>query len=209
LRYLSFSYDSTATFDDAYNRSFVRSASTHFLPAKFAERATGTVPLARLSADVGFVHFHDAFEQFALLKHRIANPHTHVPSRVFVHFQIAGELPSSNPFFRIKNQGDRQKPLLKRKMGVMKDRIHGDAEGCIAPIAMMAGLSGHRRGAGGFAVRADRSTVPANALNMSDAISFSRESFVDCDDVHGYPLLGRQKYGSRANGCQEKSSTLN
>ena len=52
----------------------------------------GATTLARFTPDVALIHFHDALEEFALLKHCIANPHSHVPSGVLIHFQIAGKL---------------------------------------------------------------------------------------------------------------------
>jgi hypothetical protein len=44
---------------------------------------------------------------------------------------------------------------------------------------------------------------------MGDTVGFSRELFVDRDDVHGYPLLGHLQYRLPQESCQEKSSTVN
>ena len=93
-------------------------------------------------------------------------------------------------------------------MGVMKDRVNRDAESGIATVAVMPMLAGYRGYAVRFAVRAYRSTVPANALQMSNAIGFGREQLVNLYDVHGYLLLRYQEYAPDPILCQEKSTTL-
>jgi hypothetical protein len=50
--------------------------------------------------------------------------------------------------------------------------------------------------------------VPANALQMSNAIGFGREQLVNLYDVHGYLLLRHQEYAPDRILCQEKSATL-
>jgi len=96
--------DPPATFNHADYWHLFRGTRTH---------SPLTITLARLPADKGFVHFHDTFEQFALLKHSVANPHPHVPRGILIHFQIAGQLASGKPFFGVQNERDRQKPFLQ------------------------------------------------------------------------------------------------
>lgn len=107
------SNDFSATFNHSDYGNFRGSASTLVCACSFA----------RLSADVGLVHLHDAFEQLALLEHRIANPHSHVPSGILVDFQIAGQLSSRKSFLRVQNERDRQEPFLQRQMSVMEDCV--------------------------------------------------------------------------------------
>src|ERR1700688_914118 len=84
-----------AALDHADNRGFIRATPTLRLVATVLT-ARSDIPLARLSTDVGLVHFDDASEQFALraLGHRLAILHPHAPASVLVHFKIAGELAS-------------------------------------------------------------------------------------------------------------------
>lgn len=191
--------DLAATLNDAYYWSLRGSA------AALVRAST----LAWFSADIALVHFHDARQKFALLKHGVTNPHSHVPSRVFVHFQITRKLTGRDAFFGIQYQRDSQEPFLQRQVGVMEDCVNCDAEGRIATIAMMPGLARHRGCTSGFAVRTNRLPVPSDAFNMGDAISFGGELFVDGDYVHGYPLLGHHEYTPGVKSCQEKSTTVN
>ncbi len=193
-----FGNNATTAFYHAHYRNLLSSAR--------AERPLA-ITLTRLSADKGLVHFHDAPEQFSLLKHGVANPHSHVPCRTLVHFQIAGQLASGETFLGVQHKGDRQEPFLQRQMGMVEDRVHGDTEAGVAVVAVMAVFVGRR--AGRSAVRAHRNPMPADGFNMADAIFFSGKFGVDLNDVHGYPLLGHLKYRAKGESCQEKSSTVN
>src|SRR5258708_34004436 len=83
--------DSTAPFYDSDHRRFIGSASARqiLFPA-----TRWTVALARLAANIGFVHFDNALKQVALFKHGVANPHSHVPRGILIDFEIAGQLAS-------------------------------------------------------------------------------------------------------------------
>jgi hypothetical protein len=153
--------------------------------------------LARLPADIGFVHLTDALQQFALLEHRIANPHPHVPSGVLVDSQIAAKLPCRDALPGIKNERDGKKPFLQGQMRMVKDRVHRDAKRGVAGIAVMPLLARKGSSFGRFAVWADRNAMPANSLKVGDAISFGRESLVNLDNVHGYLWLGRLGQNAR------------
>jgi len=181
--------DVAATFNDADYGRPIRSTST--LPVR--KSSMGTVALAGLSAKIRFVHFADAAQKFALFKHGVANPHSHVPSRVFVHLEIAAKLASGNALFSVQHKRDRQKPLLKVQVGVVKDRVNRHAERGVAAVAVMPRFRRHRRDSFGFAVRAHRLSMPANPLKMGQTISFSWEPLVNRYDVHGYRFLRRKQ----------------
>jgi hypothetical protein len=124
-----------------------------------------------------------------LLKHRVANAHPHVPTRILVDLKIAGQLAGRDALLGVQHERDRKEPLLKGQMSVMEDRIDGDAESGIAAVAVMPEFLRHWSNAVGFAIRTDWFSLPANPFNMSYAISFGRELPINRDDVHGYPLL--------------------
>lgn len=193
------SNDPTPALNDADDWSLGRAASALVWAATFARFAT----------DVAFVHFHDALEQLALLKHGVPNPHSYEPSRTLVDFQIAPKLSCRDALLGIKHKGNRKKPLLQRQVGVVENRVNRDAKRGIAAIAVMPRLTRHRSCARGFAVWTNGRTIPTDALNVTDAVGFGGERFVDRNDVHGYPLLRHLKCTPSGEPCQEKSSTLN
>ena len=55
-------------------------------------------------------------------------------------------------------------------MGAMKDRVHSNAKGGVAAVAVVPALASQCRYSDGTAVRANRATVPTNGLQDSDAI---------------------------------------
>lgn len=64
-------------------------------------------------------------------------------------------------------------------MGVMKDRVHRGAKCGIAGVTVMPRFLGHGRYAARRAVWANRLSIPADTLNVRDAIGFGREFLVD------------------------------
>jgi hypothetical protein len=182
--------DAATAFNHADYGDFLGSASTFQWWLEFA----ALVALARLTwPDIGFVHFHDALKQFALLEHGIADSHSHVPARVFVDLKITGELASGDALFGVQYKRNGKEPFLQGQMGVMENRAYGDAESGIAGIAVMAALGRHRTGFVCVAVWANRSAIPADALNVGYAIGFGGKQLVNFDNVHGYPFAKTPK----------------
>lgn len=66
--------DVSATLNHAHYRGFGSATAPLVRPCA----------LAGLASDIAFIHFHDASEQITLVKHRIANPHPHVPAGILV-----------------------------------------------------------------------------------------------------------------------------
>ena len=66
----------------------------------------------------------------------------------------------------------------------MKDCAYGYAVGCVAVVAVIAALVPSRRRISGLAVWASGLTLPADLLNVVEAIVLRREPFVDLDNVH-------------------------
>src|SRR5262249_2031840 len=137
-----------------------------------------------------------------------ANSHVHVPRRVLVDFDVAGELARAEALLGVEHQDDGQKPLLKVQMGVVEDRIDRDAERCVTGVAVVApvvlGLSDAVR----RAVGADRTPAPADALDMGETGGFSWEALVNADDVGWFlghlatPSWDAQKCSPTAWTCQ-------
>jgi hypothetical protein len=67
---------------------------------------------------------------------------------------------------------------------MMKDGAHGNGEGCIAGITMVARLFWRRSRARGLAVGTHGLPLPAHAFYMSDAVCFGRIKAVNLNDVH-------------------------
>ena len=54
-----------------------------------------------------------------------------------IHVEIAGKLTSRKPLLRVENERQGQEPLLKGKMGMMKNRADRHAERRVAGIAVV------------------------------------------------------------------------
>ena len=74
---------------------------------------------------------------------------------------------------------------------MVEDSLYGDTECRVAAVTVVAIFRRHRGCADGFAVRTGRDALPADALQMGDAVGFLRELAVYTDNVHGYLLLVR------------------
>ena len=177
----------SAPLDRAYDRSLLGSPATRV--ATVRPGALGA--LARLPADIGFVHLDDAGEQVAVLglRHGLADLHRDPPRRVLVDLQIAGELECRQALLGVQHQHDRQKPLLKRQVRPVEDRADRHAEGCLAVVATVAVLA--LGGVVGPAIGADRLSVPAGGFKMRDATLLVGKPLENLYDVHGVrPLVG-------------------
>lgn len=198
--------DVPAAFQHANDRCFLGAASALVFAATLT--AGINVAFSRLAADIGFIHFDDAFKKLALFgfRHRGANLHAHSPSRVLVYFKIASELAGGNTFLGVQDERDGQEPLLEVKMGMVKDGADSDAKGRIASVAMMPLFFVNSGRLGRRAIGADGLALPTYGFNMSEAGFVGGEPLVDLNDVHWMRLPYRQTACHKLCGV---STTLN
>ena len=75
----------------------------------------------------------------------------------------------------------------------------------IAVIAVVSVFLRHRSGLGGFAIGAGWGPLPANHLQMGNAIGFGREQPVNLYDIYGPTSLWHNYKGSQ---CHVKNNLL-
>lgn len=102
-----------------HHGSLVRSSSSR--PA--AVRIGSTLTRSRLAANIGLIHLNNPRQQIALvgLGHGLANLHIHPPGRILVDLEVPGELKRGDPLLGVQHQAEGQEPLLKGKVGMVKD----------------------------------------------------------------------------------------
>ena len=91
----------------------------------------------------------------------------------------------------------------------MEDRIHCNAEGRVAAIAVMPKFLRQSRHTVGTAIGADSAVRPADPFNMGDTISFGGEFPVNLYYVHGYPLLGHFRVSHQEDFVSREIDYLN
>ncbi len=154
-----------------------------------------SIPLPGLSADVGFIGFHDAVQQGRLLRvvgHRHANPVHHAPNRWPAHPEIAGDLVGTGGLLSVQHQGDAQEPVSQGNMGPVEYRPdrHGEGSG-----ALLALPPGSRAVAAGVladplavAVGADGPPAPADGFEVGDGLCLGLEGVENLNNCHGFSL---------------------
>lgn len=87
--------------------------------------------LAILSADVRLVDFYRTFHLLLIEvseDHRFADTMREIPSGLIADSQVAPQLPGANTLLGVAHYRGSLHPLLKREMGVVKDRSSGSSE---------------------------------------------------------------------------------
>ena len=141
---------------------------------------------AWLAANVGFIHFHDAREQAAVigLGHGLADLHAAPPRGVLVHFQVTGELKGGQPFLGVQDQHDRQEPLLKGHMGTVKNGADCHAEAGFAVVAAVPVLA--LGGIEGATIGATNRAAPAGFFEVGDTAFLGGKRLENLYNVHGF-----------------------
>src|SRR3990167_974237 len=172
------------TFNHADYRSLLRAP-----PARRINVIVAAVALARLSADIGFVHFDQTGEKLAVIDQRTPDTVHHRPHGRAAHLQIARRLHGAEALLGVEHQRNQQKPALQVDMRVVEygsDRcgkrpLAGPA---LKPVGL-ALLCLSRDGIG-TARRTVRPAGPAHLFKMGDRRLLGGEAPVDFDDAaHG------------------------
>ena len=156
-------------------------AGSAWVPAVWV---AGFGALARLAADIGFVHLDNASEQVAMicLRHCFPDLRGDPRASILVHLDLARQLQGRKSLLGVQRERDRQKSLLQRQMGSVEDRAYRDAETRPAVIAAMALFV--RRGVLGTAVGANwRAVRPTHRFQVSDAVLMRWKSLEGRHDV--------------------------
>lgn len=168
---------------DAF-RNYLSASFNHAKDGCFISLHISSSPAVSLSANESLVDLNDTLEKIAVLVHCLANPHSHVPSRVFIHSNIARELTGANSLLCIEHERDSNEPLLEIDFRFMKDRSNRNAERSIACVTVMAILAFHRAGFCRLTVGAFGRAVPANSFKVFNAEILGGEPLVYIDDIH-------------------------
>ena len=121
---------------------------------------------------------------------------SHIPGSLITDGKLALKLFGGHPLFGGANQVDRQEPLSKRQVRIVKDGPGSNRVLKVAVFALVkvADLFGFSQGlklhhAGATAFDADRALRPANLLKIFDALFLGIKLFEDFDErgelVHG------------------------
>lgn len=148
--------------------------------------ATIPAPMtANLSADIGFVHFHNAPQKLAVgITHRGADAMAQMPSGLVSDVQRPLDLQCGDSLFAFGHQVDRQKPFLQRQVAIVEDRASGNGKVILATVAMK--LFPFRYFGNLFAItaRAINAIRPARKLKTLPAFFIRAELLNELHQVH-------------------------
>ena len=128
-----------------------------------------------LAADVGFIHL-DLSAQFwpVRFNHRSANPVTEVPCGLVAHTNRALNLASGHALLGFTEDGDGNKPLPQRQVGIVEDGSRRHAKLVVAAVTVVLEAIGDWSGLGS-AARALRAIRPAQLLQSLAALFIRAE----------------------------------
>lgn len=188
--------EASAALDGSDNRNLLRRAT-----ARRVNIIVATVPFARLPAHIGFIHFHQAGKQLAIVHQRGPDTVHHRPNRRPPHFEIARGLHRAQALLGIQHERDKQKPALKVDMRVVEDGPHGRAETLVAGPALptRAARLIVSRGCFRAAIRASGAFAPPHLFKMGCSRFRRRKAAVDFNDA-GHGLFSHQN-DPASTGC--------
>ncbi len=157
-----------------------------------------------LSTNVSFIGLDNALQEGVVLYHGFAHSHEHEPRRVFVYFNVSGELPCADSFLGIENECDSKKPLLHVYFTLMENSSDRSAERGLAVVAMMPMFLRKGTHAERLAVRALCLPVPSDRFNVRSTVLLCWKTLVKLDDVHMgiYYFLYVGQFSTRRNSVK-------
>lgn len=100
------------------------------------------VAILVLSADVGFVNFHDAHQLLEIgVLHSSAQPMAHIPCGVVSGAGLPGDLQCADAFLAVEHLPEHFKPYLEVDVRILKRRAHGHGETIARPLGRRAALA--------------------------------------------------------------------